>query len=66
MADDVVEAGDEPRVGEKRLTLTGDAEVNPNQAAVPCPPRSSARDYSRAGKPFGLWGLRIMPGLPSR
>lgn len=66
MDDEVDEAGDEPRVGEQRLTLKSDAQVNLNEEAVPSPPRSSDRDYSRAGKPVRLWDLRVTPGLPSR
>ena len=58
--------GDEPRMGVARVPFWSGAQFHPNQIAVPVSPRQTTRDYSRAGRPVDLWGVRVAPGFLSR
>ena len=66
LLDGVDDEGDQPGVGVARVPFWTGAQVNPNQTAVQASPRQPTRDYRRAGRPVKLWGLRVVPGFPSR
>ena len=66
LIDGVGDEGDEPRVSVAWVPFWAGTQVNPNQTTVPASPRQPTRDYSRAGGPVDLWGLRVVPGFLSR
>ena len=68
LIDGVDDEGGEPRVYGTGVICPfwAGAKVNPNQTTAPASPRQPTRDYSRAGRPADLWGLRVVPVFLSR